>query len=516
MKRASEEHSAQILKNSSFLIFAGFFSKALSAFYKIPFQNWTGDQGFYVYQQVYPFYALLIAFSSSSFPLIIAKWLVEKRENGKEESEIVKQLIFWLWIFGLFFFLLFHQGAPAIVQMMGDSELSGSLKSLSWACLIFPISSFLRGYFQSQNNTLPTSLSQIVEQMIRVCFLLIVALSFQKQAVYYMAQTAYYSVSLSAIGALLILLYFYQKNSISPYSLTPFRPKWKLGLRFLRESLLLTALNSLLILLQMIDAMTIFQLLQRSGLSSIESMIQKGVYDRGQPLVQIGLVIGTGLTSVMLPLLRQAFIRLDKEMWGRQKQQLIQTVTFFALAASVGLSAIMPYLNPALFGNSSGSHALALYALNILWMSLIQLAYTIELSRGRGRIALIAVISSLIVKWLMNYILVLRFGIIGASIATNFALMIGFLALWLAIYPKRFWFRKNFVVICKMLGLLVLLFLSVHFLPGLLMESWMIDGRLKAVIQSLLGVALGISIMLGGGYVLGIFDSSWFTELRRK
>lgn len=72
-----------------------------------------------------------------------------------------------------------------------------------------------------------------------------------------------------------------------------------------------------------------------------QGMIQR-IYDRGQPLVQIGLVITMALTSVMLPQVRQSFIHFNHKKWYGQKQRLIQMVLFFAASASIGLCAIMP------------------------------------------------------------------------------------------------------------------------------------------------------------------------------
>ena len=46
------------MKGAVLLTIAGFIVKLLSAVYRVPFQNLVGDQGFYIYQQVYPFVAI--------------------------------------------------------------------------------------------------------------------------------------------------------------------------------------------------------------------------------------------------------------------------------------------------------------------------------------------------------------------------------------------------------------------------------------------------------------------------
>lgn len=51
----SDKSMKQLLKGAFILTFAAFLSKILSAVYRVPFQNFVGDLGFYIYQQAYPF-----------------------------------------------------------------------------------------------------------------------------------------------------------------------------------------------------------------------------------------------------------------------------------------------------------------------------------------------------------------------------------------------------------------------------------------------------------------------------
>ena len=47
------------------LTLAMLFVKVLSMVYRIPFQNLVGDEGFYIYQQVYPFVAVFMTWTAS-------------------------------------------------------------------------------------------------------------------------------------------------------------------------------------------------------------------------------------------------------------------------------------------------------------------------------------------------------------------------------------------------------------------------------------------------------------------
>ncbi len=53
-----EHDNTDVMKGALLLTLAGLAGKVLSAGYRIPLQNLTGDVGFYIYQQVYPFWEL--------------------------------------------------------------------------------------------------------------------------------------------------------------------------------------------------------------------------------------------------------------------------------------------------------------------------------------------------------------------------------------------------------------------------------------------------------------------------
>ena len=68
------------------LTIASFVTKVLSAFYRIPYQNIAGDVGFYIYQQIYPFYGFCLILATYGFPIIISKMVAERLERGKQQE----------------------------------------------------------------------------------------------------------------------------------------------------------------------------------------------------------------------------------------------------------------------------------------------------------------------------------------------------------------------------------------------------------------------------------------------
>ncbi len=92
------------------LTIASFVTKVLSAFYRIPYQNIAGDVGFYIYQQIYPFYGFCLILATYGFPIIISKMVAERLERGKkqeaEEIICVSFLVFIRYWFHRIFYIV--------------------------------------------------------------------------------------------------------------------------------------------------------------------------------------------------------------------------------------------------------------------------------------------------------------------------------------------------------------------------------------------------------------------------
>src|SRR5690625_1999045 len=83
-----ENKANTLVKGALLLTLAGVISKLLSAGYRIPLQNLTGDVGFYIYQQVYPLLGMALIFSLYGFPSAISRIVVELKNKGKSLSTI--------------------------------------------------------------------------------------------------------------------------------------------------------------------------------------------------------------------------------------------------------------------------------------------------------------------------------------------------------------------------------------------------------------------------------------------
>ena len=122
------------MEGAFILTIASFIAKVLSAVYRVPFQNLVGDEGFYVYQQVYPIYGLAMTLALSGLPQFISRVIAEQPDPQKQRAQIqvIYPYVFWtaigLWATTFFF-------ADVIARVMGDAGLASLIRVVSFTCL---------------------------------------------------------------------------------------------------------------------------------------------------------------------------------------------------------------------------------------------------------------------------------------------------------------------------------------------------------------------------------------------
>ena len=81
--------SRNIFIGASILAFAGIFSSAIGAIYKIPLTNILGANGMGVYYLVFPFYSLLLVLSSSGIGTAVSTLIAKERAQNCRKNEII-------------------------------------------------------------------------------------------------------------------------------------------------------------------------------------------------------------------------------------------------------------------------------------------------------------------------------------------------------------------------------------------------------------------------------------------
>lgn len=489
-----------VMQGAILLSVASLIAKILSAVYRVPFQNMVGNTGFYVYQQIYPIYGIGMTFALSGLPMFISK-LVAETHSQKDKMALLSRVFVIMGISSLVLFGLLQLGAFKIAVAMGDPGLTPIIKSVSWMFLFSPFLAVSRGYFQGEYDMRPSATSQLVEQTVRVGVILMVAYwaVHHQWPVYKMGAWAMSSAAIAAIFASVVMgIYVYRArlNFWTPISQPAPWSYTTIGKRLLIEGGTISLFASMMVLLQLVDSFTVMRGLVVHGYSDMIAKSVKGVYDRGQPLVQLGLVVATSFASSLLPSLTTALQRGRHGQFIKQANTVIRMSMTIATAAAVGLIALMPEVNQLLFGNQEGNRILEVYVLSIIFATLIMIYNSILQSLNQFTVTIAGLGLGLLVKLVLNQRAVVSFGAIGASWVTVLALLVMTLFLMKQLKKQRLGaFKESFLF--KLAAISIAMWLGVRL--AMPFGRWLAFGlppRPMALALAILGVIVGVLIFI--------------------
>lgn len=411
----------QITIGAALLLIVGLASKVLSALYRIPLQNLTGDIGFYLYQQMYPLIAFVMIISLYGFPSAIAKLTVAQRErHGKlTYQNFFLPLFIILFVGATMLAILLMIFSPALASYINEPSLTAAFRLGSLLFFFIPFLALARGVMQADYHMKPTAISQFIEQLVRVTIIVIAAVMIWL-TILPVTEIANAGIIASLCGMGLATLYassvFLLRYPVKPYrsdekTVIPWRYYMKTLLIF---GIFATVNHITFIFMQLVDMLTLVPQLMKAGFSQDVARLEKGIFDRGVPLIQLGIVIGSSFAIAFIPTLstknwRAHFVRL---------QEALALSFYLATGATLGLIMTLPDVNQLLFMDRAGTVALQILALAIFLLSITLTGIAILQVTNHIRVTVIIIVIAIIIKWFGNICFVPIWGTVGSALAT--------------------------------------------------------------------------------------------------
>ncbi|WP_164491563.1 putative polysaccharide biosynthesis protein [Staphylospora marina] len=421
------EARQSFVRGAAILGFALLISKFLGAAYRIPYQNITGNEGMYVYQQVYSLYSVLLTLATAGFPLAISKMVSEKLASGDSAGarEVFRVSAATLSLAGCLLFVLLFFGAESIAEWMGNREaLTLPIRAVAPALLVVPLVSAARGYFQGTQNMMPTAVSQVTEQTFRVATILILSWYFMEigWGTVYAGAGAMFGSFVGAVAGLAVFAVFRSSAGKGvKRRISPFTGNGNSG-RLVRDLLALSlpvCLGSLVIpLFSLVDSFTVANLLVAGGMDLSWAVNEKGIYDRAQPLIQFGSFFATAIALSVVPAIAEARTEGKHREAEKRAALSVRLTWLFGLPASLGLFLIAEPANVMLFEDAAGTDALALMSFTILFSTLLITTSGVLQGYGRVIVPAVSLLTGAGIKWVLNVFLIPGLGIRGAALAT--------------------------------------------------------------------------------------------------
>ncbi len=369
------------LKQNSFLngafiaTFGIVISKIFGMVYVIPFYAIIGGTGGALYGYAYTIYNLFQSLSCAGIPNAISKIISEYQTLGYEDA---KEKAFMIGrrlaiIMGFTIFVILFVFAPVISKaILGDLQGGNTLEDVTMvvrviatAILIVPTLSIYRGYFEGHKFITPPSLSQIVEQIVRV--FIIVLGSFLTIKVFNLSlQTgigvAVFGATAGAFVAYLYLLDKMKKNK-EAFAVTKNIDSKDIpnitGKEILKK-IFWYALPFIMIdvfksCYDFIDMVTLVKTMVNDiGYTTVQAEnVMSVISTWGNKINMIIVSISTGMIISLIPNLTSASVKGDKKDVNLKINQTLKVLLFISVPMTIGLSLLSVPVWNVFYGSKS-------------------------------------------------------------------------------------------------------------------------------------------------------------------
>ena len=184
------------LQGTALLAMATAIVKVIGALYKIPLNAIIGEQGFGYFNTAYEIYNVLLMISTAGLPVAMSR-MISQASSLRHYNQVRRIYATARGIFlglGIAGSLLMTVFCRQLAAFQNQPDAWAAIGFLGPCCLLICVMSTFRGFFQGQSNMLPTSISQVLEAVVKLIVGMIAAIVLLKMTG---------SVPLAAGGAIL-------------------------------------------------------------------------------------------------------------------------------------------------------------------------------------------------------------------------------------------------------------------------------------------------------------------------
>ncbi len=427
---------SKLLRGTFILTLGTLLSKVIGLIYVIPFYQIVGKEGTQLYSYSYVPYTIFISIATAGVPLAVSKFIA--KYNALEEYAVGRKLfksgIVVMLSTGIAAFLVMYLAAPLLAQMSHSDEkqldaIITVIRAVSFALILVPFMSLIRGYFQGHQSMGPSAASQVVEQIVRIAFTLVgayIVLKFLDGSIVTAVSVATFAAFIGAIGGLLVLFwYWYKRKPYLDQLLDHDKGTIHVSLKDIYKEIFIYAAPFVFVgianpLFQFIDQFTLTRAMTEMGVAKKLADTAFGILNfESHKIVIIPVSLATAFSLTLVPSITKAFVENDQQNLNRQLNQTFQVLLFLTLPAAIGLSLLAEPVYTAFYEHDPlGTQVLAAYAPVAILFSLYTVTAAILQGINEQRFTILSLLVGLLVKLSINIPLIKMFETRGAVLAT--------------------------------------------------------------------------------------------------
>lgn len=421
-------------KNKNFVIGAFIIAvshilvKVIGALYKIPLDTYIlQTEGMGIYNSSYTIYNWLFVISTAGLPVAISKMVAESTAKGNYDEarkifRISKGLLLCVGVVAaaaMFFFA--HQFSSLISAPSAYLTMMCMAPSL----LFVSLSSSYRGFYQGQQNMLPTALSEVIEAFSKLALGLSLAyFAMQTYSEYYIASAGAITGVTIGTALSLVYLFFYNMVNIRKFprgNLDKALPRGKTVLvRLVKIAIPVTIGVSVFTLTSVIDTAMVMNQLKGLGYIEEQRLSMFGYLNRAIALFNLPPTIIAAIAISIVPTIAAALALKNNNTAIRNAKSALRITILFAVPCAAGLSALAKPILSLLYHDGNYSFLLNIMGIAVVFVTLVQVCNAILQAWGHVWLPVKNMLIGGVVKVVVNLVLVSRpeININGAPIGT--------------------------------------------------------------------------------------------------
>lgn len=460
--------SSKLIRGTFILTLGTFISKFLGLFYVIPFDDLLKghEEGASLYQYGYVPYTIFLTVATAGVPLAVSKFVSKYNAIGEYAvgRRLFKSGLVLMTLTGIVSFLIMYAFAPIFAEMtiksdeqvISVAQVTTVIRAVSFALIIIPFMSLIRGFFQGHQSMGPTAVSQVIEQIVRIVFLLggiYVVLNILDGSVTTAISVATFAAfvgGLASLGAL--IWYWFKRKPHLDELLKEDRGQEEVSLRSMYKEIIAYSIPFIFVglanpLFQLVDQITFNTAMSAIGNAKVSDHAFAVLNFYTHKLVIIPVSLATAFSMTLIPLITTSYTSGDRKTMRRNIDQTFQILLFLTVPAALGIALLAePTYTMFYHSDELGTSILRSYAPVAILFALFAVTAAILQGIDEQKFTIFSLLVGLLLKLVLNIPLIRLFETQGAVIAT----VIGYaVAILINLYIIKKYARYQFRLIMR-------------------------------------------------------------------
>ncbi|MBN8192054.1 polysaccharide biosynthesis protein [Bacillus sp. NTK074B] len=460
--------SSKLIRGTFILTLGTFISKFLGLFYVIPFDDLLKghEEGASLYQYGYVPYTIFLTVATAGVPLAVSKFVSKYNAIGEYAvgRKLFKSGLVLMTLTGVVSFLIMYAFAPIFAEMtiksdeqvISVAQVTTVIRAVSFALIIIPFMSLIRGFFQGHQSMGPTAVSQVIEQIVRIVFLLggiYVVLNILDGTVTTAISVATFAAfvgGLASLGAL--IWYWYKRKPHLDVLLEEDRGNEEISLKAMYKEIIAYSIPFIFVglanpLFQLVDQITFNTAMADIGNAKISDHAFAVLNFYTHKLVIIPVSLATAFSMTLIPLITTSYTSGDRKTMRRNIDQTFQILLFLTVPAALGLALLAePMYTLFYHSDALGTSILRSYAPVAILFALFAVTAAILQGIDEQKFTIFSLLVGLLLKLVLNIPLIRLFETQGAVLATTIGYTV---AILINLYVIKKYARYQFQLILR-------------------------------------------------------------------